>query len=208
MPTGYTAMIDDDPKMSTRRWIVERLSRAFSFSINLRDTGNIPEDKLRAVILETMEEDNYYEKEHGKSLQEENEIVHSKQMDWDIRYNHYLEVIRERNINSINHTTELKRRHDAVRADLEKLLTEAKNQTTIDIARFGLEQMKTVASEEKPYIVNPISKQQFINNEKNRILDNIKYYHEKMVEKKKWNEDCIRQFDELMADVNRILPKE
>ena len=50
MPTGYTAQIDDDPNLTTAKWVTEGLSRAFGVCVILRDGPyGLTEDEIKIV---------------------------------------------------------------------------------------------------------------------------------------------------------------
>ena len=200
-------MIDDDQNLPTSRWVTEGLARAFGVCIALRDDGyDIPEEEVMKRITENTNHDVEYHEENLKiataSLQKM--MKHSRE-DWLSSWQSAIGSINKANKDSQERAVKLDLRHSAVKVDLEKLRDETTDVSTKRLAEFGLEQLKLVESETKPYTQSLPTSTEYKTNELARAKRDIEYHTEYLEKAKTRRDEAIQTYTNIRREVKRIL---
>ncbi len=200
-------MIDDDPNLTTAKWVTQGLTRAFGVCIALRDESfDLTEEQVLSRIKEDNEHSISYQ-EKGLKEAQETQALHKKMSDadWKEEWEVAARRILESNKRSMEEAARLRERHDAARRDLIKLKSNTSDVSTIRIAEFGLEQLKLVESETKPYTLEIPTLIEFIDSEKESVKRDLLYHGEELDRVKKRAAEAVDVYTAIQNEVKRIL---
>lgn len=202
MPTGYTAIIDDDPKMTARQWIMEGLARAFGICVMMRDD---PRDLTEEQILQRLTEDSsasWNEKELNKAVEESKRLATRTTKGWKVAWQKEENKKRNANKRSVEEANKMRKRHEQICGDLLKVLASDKaHEVTKNIAKFGVEQLDLVASDCLPFIQKPIALKDFMKDCIQKNARNIAYHTEELAKAKQRTEERVNLYKRLKEDV-------
>jgi len=206
MPTGYTATLDETPNMTTAKWVMESLTRAFGVCATLRDNGDMTEEQIEAHLQERVDEAGSY---HIDALKRVGETV-TKLSDnpekfWAEEYAKAVETMQAYNEKSIKEAKEIKTRHDKAIEDLIKLRDNTTDEATRSIANYGLEQLELVKSETESYISTVPTLEKFKEDKLRSINRDIDYHSKNLTEAKARERDRLKAYKTIKSEVNRIL---
>jgi len=207
MPTGYTAMIDEDPTMTTARWVREGLARAFGVCIALRDESF---DLTEGQIIERITKDaqhtvDYHNDALEKAKARLNEIQAFSKDDWTDEWKQAVSKIEVGNTESKGEADAIKARHDSVREDLRKLGAETTSESVKRLVEFGLNQLNLTINEEEGYHQEVPILEAYITHEGEHALWYFNYHIEELEKAKKRLEETIATYSEIQAETKRIL---
>ena len=207
MPTGYTAVLDDDPRVDAAKWVTKTLSRAFGVCVRLRDHNfDLTEKQIEKFLEKAVEDDaKYYIElltETEKTLLEIN--VNSEEF-WKREYETSIKRIKDYNERSNKEASEKKARHNQIRQDLIKLRDNTSDETTKNIAKYGLEQLEVVKSETEPYVSEIPSFEKFQQDKMHSLQRDLTYYNEKLQESREREKGRLLAYQIIKSEVKRIL---
>lgn len=203
MPTGYTEMIDREPKLSTEKWIMEGLARAFGVCVTLRDDDmNLTEEQVEQRLIKDGKQDcDYHRKELAKANKEALTISKKSLADWETEWTQAEAEKSKHNQESIVKANIVKSRHLQIKEDLEEILENNIHPTTRNIVKFGLDQLKLAESDTEPYIQEPMTLQQYILEQKKSNLWSIKYHTDELSKALDRAEGRLESYRQLKQDI-------
>lgn len=205
MPTGYTSIIDEHPKMKTKQWIMEGLARAFGVAVTLREESmDLTEEQIRQRI-EDDHSVSWNEKELEEAKQEATKLKTRTEKEW---YNAYMESEKtkeKQNKRSINKAKRMKKRHDQVLHDLRLIANSDVSEFTKSVVKFGMEQLKIVEHETEPYTQKPVTLHHFKFESEENNKRNIAYHTEELAEAKQRVKERLEAYSQLRKDLDKIL---
>lgn len=206
MPTGYTAMLDN-PKLTTAKWVTEGLARAFGVCVILRDDDrSLSEEQIEASLKEHVESSTRYCKEKLREAVEAlAKLGEDQDKFWVDEYASTVKRMRKHNERSMKEANKTKLRHQQAENDLIKLRDETTDEITRNIANYGLEQLKLVESETKPYTFEILSLEQFKADKLASLNHDIEYYTKQIKETEEREKGRMLAYQTLKAEVKRIL---
>jgi len=206
MPTGYIAQIDDDPNLTTAKWVTEGLSRAFGVCVVLRDGPyDLTEDEIVAHLEKEIGRNTKYHKENISKARETLKVINNNPSAWDDLYTSEIERLHEYNKRSQEEATATKLRHEQIEQDLIKLRDKTTDEVTKNIAKFGLSQLELVKRDREPYLLEIPSLEKFKGNKLASLKRDIKYHTEKMEESEKREMERLRAYQRIRFEVKKIL---
>jgi len=207
MPTGYTAMLDDNPKMTTQQWIMQGLARAFGICVILRDESlNLTEEQITQRIAEDGKRDiGYHQTELNKAIEESVKLAKRTEVEWETAWQKDEQEKEQHNKNSIARAKKMTERHFQVINDLERILASPEvDEITKNIANYGIEQLKLVKSEREPYIQESIPFEAYrVNTIKSNTRD-IQYYTEELDKEKERVNGRVLAYSKLRKDLDAV----
>jgi hypothetical protein len=203
MPTGYTAMIEDNPTMTAREWVMRGLVQAFMvYDGELEWT----EEQVEKEITSRKDYNvTYYEKELKKSFKEREKLNAFNEINWEVYWTRSEYKKKIKNEESKAKSKLMQERHEQIMKDMVFLKANAKTELTRNIAKYGIEQLNTVAYECKPYIEEPETLAQY---KSDRLAENsrdIQYYTTELTKAIKNKKETIERYISLKEEVNSIL---
>jgi len=204
MPTGYTSMIDENPNMTTKKWVMEGLARAFGICVTLRDDSmELTETQIQQRLIEdSRREINYHQTELDKAQKESKRLANRSHNQWKTAWSKYEHEKEVRNQQSVLEANKKLERHMQVRDDLGRVIGSDKvHEVTRDIAKFGVEQLKLVQSECLPYIEEPMELKGFITDKIKSNKRHIEYEIEEVAKAKERMEERIKLYERLKEDL-------
>jgi hypothetical protein len=211
MPTGYTSMIDDDPKLTTADWIMTGLARAFGVCVTLRDDSfNLTEKQIiKRLSADGKRDVNWHKRELAKAKKKAEILKNRTEEEWHKIWMENENRKKTDNEESIARKIVMKKRHTQVKEDLEHILENTMiDEVTRNIVKFGLEQLKLVERECEPWIEEPISFEDYRKNELSHNTRDIKYHTEEMAKAESRMKGRIESYQRLRKDVSMILVPE
>ena len=207
MPTGYTDMIDEHPRLTTAKWVMEGLSRAFGVCVTLRDDSmNLSEKEIEKRLQKEVDDGMSYYREKLKETDETLAKLHKNpKMFWDAEYAATVDRIKKRNAEQIIEKNKTKVRHDQVKQDLIKLRDNTTDEVTRNIAQFGLDQLELVKSETEPWITEIPSLEKFKADKYASLNQDIEYYTKNINEAEERERGRLIAYRTIKAEVTRIL---
>lgn len=208
MPTGYTDMIDRNPKLSTTDWIMTGLARAFGICVTLREDGmNLSEKQILERIQEYGKDTiKHHETELEKAKKKAKTLKALTEKKWHKLWMKSELEKKQANEQSIADHIPIRKRHYWVKNDLERILESPMiDQVTRNIVNFGLEQLKLVKSDCEPYIQEPESFEEY---RKKTLESNdwdLKYHTEEKAKAEQRLSGRIDAYKRLRKDVELIL---
>ena len=207
MPTGYTDMIDRNPKMTAKQWIMEGIARAFGVCVTLRDE---PMDLTEEQIKERIAKDGHgdvawHQMELAKAIQEKAEIEKRTPQEWRKAWRKSEAEKVKGNIESTARAEKMATRHNKIREELELLANSEVDEFTKTVAKYGLNQLEIVKDETEPYINAPVTLKFFkIETIRSNTRD-IAYHTKEMAEAKLRADDRVQAYMTLRKDVDTVL---
>jgi len=204
MPTGYTDMIDRNPKITTTQWVMQGLARAFGICVTLRDDSmDLTEHEITQRLTEdTKHEVKYHEKELDKARKESLRLANRTCKAWQTAWSKYESEMRLHNQESTTEKSKNAERHNQVRDDLERILGSDKiHETTRNIVQFGIDQLKLVQSDCIPYIEAPMELKTFISDAIKSNKRDIEYHTEELAKAKERTLERINLYKRLKEDI-------
>ena len=205
MPTGYTAMLDEEPNMTTSKWVMEGLTRAFGVCVTLRDNGDMSEGQIEEHLRERVEEAGNYHIDALEKTQEEFRRLRYDPTYWDVEYASTVERVEGYNKDSIEKANALKIKHDKAKEDLIILKSRTTDETTKNIAQYGLDQLELCKSETEPYISEIPSFEKFKADKYNSICRDLEYHTKNLEEDRERERSRLEAYLKIKSEVNRIL---
>ena len=204
MPTGNTAMLDNDPNLSTARWVTEGLARNFGACVVLRDDDwDLTEDEIEERLKEIVNRDtNYHKGELIKARGALEELKGRKKV-WNELYLSAVDEIEKRNRRNIKKANVIKLRHQRVKEDLIKLRDNTKDELTGNLAKFGLKQLKLVESDTEPYISVVPSFEKFKIDKLHSLNWDVNYHTKRLKEIEK--KERLSAYQRIRSEVGKIL---
>jgi hypothetical protein len=209
MPTGFTDMIDDNPKLSTKKWMIEGLARNFGVLMILREKSF---DMTEEQILKALEKD-FSVDYHTKELEDANaEIIRLSKLtdnDWAVHWELYRNNIQISNAKSVEQATKKQERDFKIIAELQKVMTARDiSDFTKSVAKFGLDQLELVKSEREPYNQVVQSPEDFKATQLATARRNINYHTAELAKAKQRARDRLVFYKQLRKDLDKIFPEE
>ena len=207
MPTGYTAMLDDNPELSTAQWMKEGIVRNFGVCVTLRDSKHdLDEKEIEKLLEENIEQSAKWYRE--KLVDTKNTIAEMEQNPerfFSKEYADYLERTESYNKQSKAEANTNQERHNAVIMDLKKVIQNTNDEVTQNLAKFGIEQLELVKSDRTPYIIELKSFLEFKDEKKKSLDRDLDYYQKNLNEIIKRETDRLNAYKKIVSEVNRIL---
>ena len=204
MPTGYTAMIDDNPKMPTTQWIMEGLARAFGICVTLRDDpqGLTEEQIMKRLSQDTKNEVSYHKKELVKATKEAERLATRTETEWKRVWQNEERKKRTANKRSVKEADKSRERHEQIRSELLRVLVSDKaHEVTKNIIKFGIEQLNLVKSDCTPYIQEPTTLEKFIRSQIDRNVRDIDYHTKELANAKERTTERVNLYKRLKEDI-------
>ena len=204
MPTGYTAMIDDNPKMTATEWIMEGLARAFGICITLRDDSQgLTEKQILERLTQDLEkETSYHKKELRKATKEVKRLGTRNETEWKRVWQSEEKKKRTANKRSVEEADKNRERHERIRFELLRVLASDKaHKITKNIIKFGIDQLDLVKSDCTPYIQEPITLEKWIRSQIDQNTRDIDYHTKELAEAKERTTERINLYKRLKEDI-------
>jgi hypothetical protein len=200
-------MIDRNPKISTEKWIMEGLARAFGICITLRDDdASLTEEQIEQRLIEDGKSDCAHHREELEKANKESDSINKKSLsDWEKEWTKAEADKNEKNKKAIAEAQIIKTRHTQVQRELEAILENNISPTTRNIVKFGLEQLKLVESETQPYLQEPVSLHKYIFEQKKHTLWTIQYHTEELSKALDRADGRLESYRQLKKDVASAL---
>lgn len=205
MPTSYTAMIDEDPKLSTAKWMTEGLARNFGVCAVIRDHDrNLAEDEIEEHLKNMTERGTKY---HREKLVETQEILKKLNSEgaWRELYRSAMDKRAKSNAQSIGKANTIRIRHQQVKEDLIKLRDNTKDEVTRNIAEFGLSQLEAVKPETEPCISAIPNLKEFKSIKLAALNWNIAYHTREIEKTEKQGAERLSIYQKIRSEVAEIL---
>lgn len=208
MPTGYTSMIDDDPTITTKRWIMEGLSRAFGVCVSLRDDPfNLDEQQILARIANSEQQSIEYHQE--ELINAHNHHAFLQQLsneDWRVDWKKHLQTVEETNAKSIEQSSRKQQHHEHIRDELLSILASPNIEpTTQNIVEFGVKQLGLVAYECKPFVQELPTFEQFTISSLKSATWKIDYHKKELNKAQIRKEERVNAYVSLRKNLDVIL---
>ncbi len=209
MPTGYTAELDDHPRLTTAKWVTKHLSRAFGVCVTLRDGpfGLSPEE-IEAYLEKEIGRST---SDHKENLSEAEETLKSIESDpevWIGLHKAEVERLKKSNARSVKKASKTNRRHERVKKDLIKLRDNTDDEVTRNIAKYGLKQLEIVKSDTEPYIQEVPDLEKFKTDKLASLNWTIEYHTKKMEKTEKRERERVLAYQKIRSEVEKILGPE
>ena len=205
MPTGYTSTLDETPDMTTGQWVMESLTRAFGVCVTLRDSEDMTEEQVEIHLRERVEDAGNYHIEALEKTQEEFRRLRYDQTYWATEYASMVEIKEKYNRESIEEASALKIKHDKAREELIVLRVHTRDETTRNIAEFGLSQLELVKRETEPYVSEIPSFEKFKRDKYNSVCRDLEYYSKEIREAKEREQSRLEAYLKIKSEVVSIL---
>lgn len=207
MPTGYTDMIDRDPKMTTKKWMMEGLARAFGVCVALKEEPfNLTEDQIRQKIIESGENDvGWHQTELTKAVEEKVDILNRTPEQWETAWKAHEKKREADNKCQIRDAKKIADRHNKVKEDLEKVLHADVDDFTKTIAKYGLEQLHVTEHECEPYLDDPIPLEKYKYDIVSHNLRDIEYHTKEKQKAEERLKERVEGYITLRKDLDRVL---
>jgi hypothetical protein len=201
-------MIDDNPKMDTKQWIMEGLARAFGICVTLRDDSDLAEEQIKERL-----QNDYSVTWHEEELNKANKLVTELAKRTDEQWKKIWEESEaekvKHNEKSIAEKKVMAERHLKVRQDLETVMTYVNaDEITRNIAKFGIEQLDLVKSETEPYILGSTPFKQFKLDCIQSAKRDVDYHTEELKEHKERVTERLTAYKRLRKDIDEALALE
>jgi hypothetical protein len=187
MPTYYTNLIDEDPNLSTKEWLIKYLSRAMCLTVALRDENpEMTEEQVVKALEESYQQSmEYYVKSLHEGTEKLLKVLKMTDKQWLEDWEEYKDTIAKSNESSMNNAIKTQRRHLKVIAELQQVIdSKETSKVTKDIAQFGIEQLELVKSQRMPYIINPVPLEKYIQNTMESLKQSMEYDKKEIAEHK------------------------
>jgi hypothetical protein len=207
MPTGYTDMIDRNPTMTAKQWVMEGLARAFGMCVTLRDDAfDLSEEQIKKKLVESEQSEiNYHQKELNKAKKKCRTLATKTNKEWLTLWLTDDNKREEENKKSVVRANKLSDRHERVRDGLNRILASDKvHEVTKSIAKFGIEQLDLVVADGEPYIREPITLEGFIKEAISSSKRDIKYHTEELAKAKQRGQERINLYARLKEDIRSV----
>jgi len=206
MPTGYTDKLDDNPSLTTEKWLTLHLVRAFGICYPIREDRNYDtEEEIESKISEYFESDlTRHNKDLSEARDELKKYLSYTDADWQKAYLGKIEYIIKHNERSIKEAEIINKRHSQVIDDLNRVRRCTSDKFTLDVVQFGLDQLKLVESETKPYSLKEPS---FLDFKEDclRSAERTIEYHKEDVKKSKEMLKFVGTFRKFVNTVHDVL---
>ena len=206
MPTGYTNMIDENPEITTKQWVMEGLARAFGVCAILRDGPfNLSEKQIIKRLREN-DSNNYHQEELAKAKIDAKSIEIRSEHVWKALWKKSEAEKKKANQQSILEANKLKERHEKIRADLEILRDSSEaSEVTKKIAEYGINQLHITESDCEAYIIESLSLEEY----KAKILKsnkwNLEYHAKEQVKSEHRTKERLETYLQLRKDLDMLL---
>ena len=199
-------MLDKNPEMTTKQWVMEGLARAFGVCATLRDEPHgMTEEQIRKKIAEDGS-GGWHQKELTKARAEHAKLSVRTEEQWMTAWKEDETRKVQSNKKSRRKATKLEKRHERALKDLQCLLDNPSiSETTRNIAQFGVKQLGLVAYECKPYIQPSEPFNQYKQNTLSRTIHDIKYHTEEKAKTEERVTNRLKYYDRLKKDVELCL---
>ena len=153
MPTAYTDKLDDNPLLTTEKWLTVHLVRAFGITYPIRDDRDYETvEQIESKITEYYESDLADDtKRLSEARDELKKYLSYTDANWQKAYLEKIEYILDFNSRSIKEAEIVNKRHTQVIDDLNRIRRFISDKFTLDVVQFGLDQLKLVERETQPY---------------------------------------------------------
>lgn len=206
MPTGYTALIDDDPNLSTAKWVTEGLSRAFGICVVLRDGPcGLTEDEIEEHLKKEIKRGTSYSRERLSETREKLKIIEADPETLNDLYASTVARLEDYNKRSMDEAKTTRLRHEQVEEDLVKLRDNTADEITRNIAKFGLSQLELVKRDREPYIQTIPSLEQFKIDMLASLKRDVEYHTKQIVEAEQREKERLLAYQTLRSEVGEIL---
>jgi len=206
MPTGYTAMLDDDPKMTTAKWLKEGISRAFGMCVDFRDIGNMTESQiLNAMDEKAKGAGSYHQNELDKVRVELEKIDKDPIAYFTKEFAEYVTRTEKYNKKSTDKANLINSKHNKTKMELTTIVEQTTDQTTKNIAKYGLKQLNLVKSDSEPYIIELKTYQQFKLSKAHELSRDLEYHIKGLTEEIARESERKEAYLTFISEVNRIL---
>lgn len=155
MQTGYTEKIDDNPSLTTEKWLTLHLVRAFGVCYPIREDRDYEtveeiEDRITKYFEAELEDS---KEDLAEARAELKTFLNLTDAEWNKRYLIYIEQLIKHNEESIKSSAIFKKRHAQVADDLNRVRWSTTDKFTLDVVKFGLDQLKLVERGGEPFIL-------------------------------------------------------
>ena len=115
MPTGYTAELDDNPELTTAKWVTQNLARAFGVCVHLRDGPyGLTEDEIESHLEDEIERSTRYHREKTDEALKTLKTINDTPEAWNDLYTSAVDRLQEYNKRSREEAETTKLRHQQV----------------------------------------------------------------------------------------------
>ena len=207
MPTGYTQILDDNPEMGASKWLREVLIRNLGLCSQIRDEPlNLSEVEIEKKIRSAAYEDvNFHKKEIKVSRSELSRLRRLSERRWGNEYVKYrVDVIKRNEILRKNHV-EFNERHQAVRRDLEKIISSEAAEITKSVAKFGLQQLDITKDDYGSSPEPLLTICQFKQKKTKDLIRGVNYHEEELRHSVELMNERIDARRQIRKDVSSIL---
>jgi hypothetical protein len=203
MPTGYTNELDERD-MSTEQWFLTVLTRAFGVCVTLREDGlNLPEKE----VLKRLKEDStvdYYKKSLAENKAKLKEYLARSETDWVKAWEADEAERKQGNEERTKKAKIMADRHQRVINDLKRVCESDVDETTRNIAKFGLDQLKEVADECEPFIIAPQSLERYKATYLQSVQHDLEYDKDELRKAIHRKKERIEIYKTIQKDVHSI----
>jgi hypothetical protein len=209
MPTYFTDLIDSNPNLTTKKWMIENLSRYFAiFTILKEESFTMTEEQ----VLKAIEKD-YDVEYHIKELDSANtELIRLSKLtedQWLAEWEVYANYVKISNAKSLERANKKQERHLKVMAELQQVMnTKDISDFTKSVANLGLEQLELVKIEREPYNQEIITPAQFKLTRFGNARRNVSYHTEELAKAKQRARDRHVFYKQLRKDLDKVFPEE
>lgn len=206
MPTGYTEMIDTHPKMTTKKWILTGLARAFGVCVTLREEPmGLTEAQIRERIAKDGQSDiDWHKAELDKAVSEMKTIGVRTETEWKALWQASEKHKKAHNALSIAEAEKIADRHEGVRKDLLKIVDSDVDEFTRNIAKYGLDQLKLTQSECEPFLYESMTLDEFKGNKTRENVRDIEYHTKEMAQAQKRVNERVQAYMTLRKDLDKV----
>lgn len=205
MPTGYTAMLDAHPRLSTAKWVTEGLSRAFGICVSLRDhDGGLTEEQIEEYLAGQVEAK--YEREKIAEAEDAlRRISEDPDGYWPGEYASMVEKVKRGNARNAREAKRIKKRHEQAKRDLTRLRDSTGDEITRKVAEYGLDQLKLTEDETRPFIMEVLPLEGFKALRLANLKHDLEYYRKSASEGEARERERLESYRMLRREVARIL---
>jgi len=195
MPTGYTAMIEDDDCTDAREY-VKKCSRAFGLFIHQRD------DSLSADPTYPEVEDSYYVSALDRARVKLATVNAWDEEDILDAHAEYLSDAEASNARSVAKANRINGNYEKILADLAKW--EPLDETSQNIKKFAIDQIN-MCYPDKAYIIHPETDvDKWYKAQIDYAMDNVNYYLNQLEKDRIRNIEKIAAIDTFFLELKRI----
>lgn len=206
MPTGYTSELDENPDLTTAKWVTANLSRAYGVCVTLRDGPyGLSDDEIEEHLKKAVGRSTSYHKRKIKKAKKTLGIIKDDPEAWNDLYESTVNRMQDYNKRGKEEAGITKLRHERVERELIILRDNTEDEMTRNIAKFGLSQLELVKRDREPYIQEIPSLEKFKVDKFASLNRDIEYHTKNMKEAHQREWERVHAYRKLRSEVARIL---